>query len=108
MNKEIKKPLMANHNPTPLEALKKCEWSLGENGWLKYRRKDIEIVKKALIQVEEVLKAFKIIVEKDVDITCIKYFKTVEDYNVGFDKDQQLTQQEFRLTKKVVGKYDKK
>lgn len=96
---------MANQNPTPLEALKKCENSLAENSWLKYRRKDIEIVKKALIQANELLKTFKIIVEKDVDITCIKYFKEVSDYNVGMDKEQRLTQQEFRLTKKVVEKY---
>ena len=53
MNEEVKKILMGNPNPTPLEALKKCEWNLGENGWLKYRRKDLEIIRHALNQAEE-------------------------------------------------------
>jgi len=52
-------------------------------------------------------KALKIIVKKDVEITGIKYFKKIGDYNVGMDKDQLLTYQEFRLVKKVVEKYGK-
>ena len=48
MSKKVKQALMTIHNPSPLEALKKCEFSIMENGWMKYRRKDIGIIRSAL------------------------------------------------------------
>ena len=47
-------------------------------------------------------KSIKIIAQKWVDTVNLRYFKTVEDYNVCFDKDQQLTQEEFDLLKEVL------
>lgn len=53
MSEKAKQALMTIKNPTPLEALKKCECSLGYNGWLKYRRKDINIIEIALNKAEK-------------------------------------------------------
>lgn len=70
----------------------------------------LEQIKEAYktIQVDE--KALKIIVEKSVDMSCIKYCTDFLDYNIGlysFEDHRELTKEEFDLVKKVVDKYEK-
>lgn len=113
MNKKVKQGLMANHNPTPLEALKKCEWCIADNGWMKYRRKDIGVIKTALNKAKKEQKALKVIIDKRINIyafldfmrRCVKNDFILESYNSYVDKSRNLTLEEVKLVKKVVEKY---
>ena len=59
-------------------------------------------------ELDDLREFARIVVEKSVDIICLKYCTNVNDYNVGFDKDQELDKTEFDLVKKVVEKYENK
>ena len=76
----------------------------------------IEPVESALTQAEENEKALKIICTKYVGLSYLYYSESVEDYNntIPFrfkpsaQESMALTQEEFEIVKKVVGKYDRK
>lgn len=68
----------------------------------------IETFKILINQAEEIEKALKIIIEKEVRINLFKHCKSVEEYNEDmlFYEQKQLTKAEFDLVKKVVGRYE--
>ena len=82
-----------------------------EAGWIKDRvityaevHEHNKVVDELAEPVEEVLKAFMIINEKNVDVELLKNCEDIYEYNMHFPYREiyQLTEEEFNLLKKTL------
>lgn len=61
-----------------------------------------EAIEQDLDKLEKLEKAFKIFIEKDVEVNWLMT-DSLEMYNAGLDKKYQLTQEQYSLLKEVLG-----
>ena len=66
------------------------------------KEKYYKIIKQDLDRLEKLEMAFKIFIEKEVEVNWLMT-DSLEMYNAGLDKKYQLTPEEYYLLKEVLG-----
>lgn len=102
--------LQAIKNSNPSEAMKILE-TLADDGLLNkeigaisynqiWLKRQIEVLKQALLKAQEQEKVIKLIFEKMVNILLLELAENVDEYNERIVRNGQLTEEEFNLLKR--------